>query len=151
MEIEIYREPSTDVLTYGKLYVNGQRFTQTLEDVVREDKVYGKTAIPFGKYKLKLRTEGQKHDNYKVKFSDIHKGMLWLQDLPNFKYIYIHTGSTADDTLGCILVGDCVLRKRNMIVDSRLAYKRLYKVIIEAMERGEEVTVEIKKQPILKK
>lgn len=149
MEIEIFREPSTSILTYGKLYVDGKRFTQTLEDVVRTDgKVYGKTAIPFGKYMLKLRKEGQKNDKYKLRFGDFHKGMLWLQDVPNFQFVYIHTGSYPSDTLGCILVGDSVLRKRNMIVDSQLAYKRLYKVIIDAMNRGEDVTVEIKKQVV---
>ena len=70
--------------------------------------------------------------------------MLWLQNVPNFTFIYIHTGSTEADTLGCILVGDTILRQKQMIVDSRLGYKKLYKVIIEAMDRGEEVTVEIK-------
>src|SRR5574344_955670 len=146
MEIEIFREPSTETLTYGKLYVNGKRFTQTMEDVVRDKKIYGETAIPAGKYVIKLRTEGQIHDRYKVKYEDIHKGMLWLQNVPNFQFVYIHTGSYPRDTLGCILVGDTILRKRDMIVESRLAYKRLYRVIIEAMNKGETVTIEIKNQ-----
>lgn len=145
MEIEIFREPSTDKVTFGTLYVNGKKFTRTLEDVVRDKKVYGHTAIPLGKYIIKLRIEGQKHQNYLRKFGkEFHRGMLWLQNVPNFTFIYIHTGSTEADTLGCILVGDTILRQRQMIVDSRLGYKKLYKVIIEAMDRGEEVTVEIK-------
>ena len=147
MEIEIFREPSTDRVTFGTLYVNGKKFTRTLEDVVRDNKIYGHTAIPLGKYKIKLRTDGQKHQNYLRKFGkEFHRGMLWLQNVPNFNFIYIHTGSTEADTLGCILVGDNILRQKQMIVDSRLGYKRLYKVIIEAMDRGEEVTIEIKNQ-----
>ena len=52
--------------TIGKLFVNGEYFSDTVEDKVRdankdgdlldegETKVYGKTAIPYGKYKIEL-------------------------------------------------------------------------------------------------
>lgn len=147
MLIEVFRQVSLSKnprVTFGKLYVNNKLFTNTLEDVERTEKVYGKTAIPKGKYQIKLRTEGTKTLKYAKVFPDIHKGMLWLQNVPNYEYVYIHTGTTELDTLGCILVGDTIISKQQMIIDSRIAYKRLYKVIIEAMNKGEEVWIDIK-------
>lgn len=147
MLIEIFRQANLSKnprVTFGKLYVNKKLFTNTLEDVERTEKVYGKTAIPKGKYQIKLRTEGEKSARYAKVFPDIHEGMLWLQNVPNYQYVYMHTGTTELDTLGCILVGDTIIAKQQMIIDSRIAYKRLYKVIIQAMKQGEEVWVEIK-------
>ena len=40
------------------------------------------------------------------KYGDMHKGMLWVRDIPGFEYILIHTGNTDEHTSGCLLVGD---------------------------------------------
>ena len=36
----------------------------------------------------------------------MHKGMLWVRDVPGFEYILIHTGNTDEHTAGCLIVGD---------------------------------------------
>ena len=36
----------------------------------------------------------------------MHKGMLWVRDVPGFEYILIHTGNTDEHTSGCLIVGD---------------------------------------------
>ncbi|KKL14000.1 hypothetical protein LCGC14_2520110 [marine sediment metagenome] len=70
----------------------------TLEDEFREIKVSGETRIPSDTYELKLRTEGGLNERYKARFPDIHEGMIWLQNVPNFSWIYLHCGNYDDDT-----------------------------------------------------
>ncbi|KKK90217.1 hypothetical protein LCGC14_2725280, partial [marine sediment metagenome] len=62
-------------------------------------------------------------------FSDIHEGMIWLQNVPGFKYIYIHCGNDDDDTDGCILVGSYL--RLNKVLNSRSTYTRIYPGIVE--------------------
>ena len=58
-----------------------------------------------------------------------------------FKGIRIHAGNTAEDTEGCILVGEN--RKKGMVLNSRLWLNRLKQKIVEAKERGEAVWITI--------
>jgi hypothetical protein len=118
----------------------------TLEDESREEKVYGETCIPEGEYKISFRREGGYHAKYSKRFSDIHKGMLEVCDVPNFKYILIHCGNTDEDTAGCLLLGDTQenndTNKNGFIGKSTQAYKRVYPKIAKALEKGEEVKIE---------
>lgn len=41
-----------DNYTIGELYIEGEYYCDTLEDTVREEKIAGKTAIPYGKYEV---------------------------------------------------------------------------------------------------
>ncbi|MCK5550630.1 MAG: hypothetical protein KAI41_08870, partial [Hyphomicrobiaceae bacterium] len=75
-----------------------------LEDQFNEPKIPGETRIPPGRYRIKFRDEGGMIVRYKKRF-DWHSGMLWLQDVPDFQFIYIHVGNKDDDTDGCLLVG----------------------------------------------
>lgn len=147
MRLELLRYSDNEESTTGLLKVNGKFFCYTIEDEYRDVKVKGETRIPEGTYKIDLRNEGGLTQKYAQKFPGIHKGMLWLRNVPNFQYIYIHVGNTDDNTDGCILVGDSV--NNNTIADgfigsSRPAYTRLYKAIISAMETGEDVEITIK-------
>jgi len=112
----------------------------TLEDKVRDVKVAGVTAIPAGIYDLKLRTEGGMTKRYAEKFPDMHRGMIWLQDVPDFTFVYIHIGNYPRDTDGCILVGTG--HGHEAVWNSTVAYKRIYPLIVEAIE-GDGCTLEI--------
>jgi hypothetical protein len=117
----------------------------TLEDEFRTQKKYGETRIPAGVYEVLLRTEGGFHQRYMAKFPEIHRGMLWLQDVPGFEYILIHIGNKDDDTAGCLLVGDTSIQNvtdEGMIGSSTSAYKRIYPPIAEAIANGERVQIE---------
>lgn len=111
----------------------------TCEDEPRISKVAGKTRIPAGRYKIKLRTEGGKHQRYSELF-DYHEGMLHLQDVPGFEWIYIHIGNTHKDTLGCILTGTTpnhdYLEGGGTVSNSAMAYKRLYLKVVDALHNG---------------
>lgn len=115
----------------------------TLEDERRAVKVAGETRIPAGTYEIKLRSEGGLTKKYAEKFADIHQGMLWLQDVPNFKWIYIHVGNDDDDTEGCILVGQTCDFIRGFAGRSKAAYRDVYKLIVGALNSGEQVFIEI--------
>ena len=146
MKLHLFRYSENDESTLGLLYVNGKFICYTLEDQYQENKVYEETRIPVGEYKITLRTVGGFHERYKVKFKDIHKGTLWIRDIPGFEYVLIHCGNTDNDTAGCILVGDSSLQNvsnRGYIGDSVKAYRRIYPAIAQALTQGEHVTIEI--------
>ena len=116
-----------------------------LEDQYNEPKILGETRIPPGRYQIKLRTEGGMHQRYGARFP-WHRGMLWLQDVPGFEWIYIHVGNKDDDSEGCLLVGDGQISnvvERGQVTNSVAAYRRLYNRIVEALSNGEDVWIDI--------
>lgn len=143
MKLRVVRYLSSDDFTLGMLLdeTNGKHFLcYTLEDEHREEKVMHETRIPAGTYNITLRTVGGFHGRYTKKYGDMHKGMLWVRDVPGFEYILIHTGNTDEHTSGCLIVGNSSDYK-GFIGSSVDAYKRIYSAIAEALERGEEVTI----------
>lgn len=149
MDLEVLRFSSQKDSTNGILFdvTGGKRrfLCYTLEDEHREEKVSSETRIPAGTYKVTLRTVGGFHSRYTNKYGKMHKGMLWVRDVPGFEYILIHTGNTDEHTAGCLIVGDSQqanLGSSNGFVGSSVAaYKRIYPPIAAALEEGEEVTI----------
>jgi len=149
MKLEVLRISSESDSSSGLVFdvTNGRKFLcYSLEDEYRNDKVMHETRVPSGTYKILLRKEGGFHGRYTKKYGDMHKGMLHVQEVPNFKWILIHTGNTDEHTAGCLILGDSqennVLMKDGFIGKSVQAYKRVYPPIAEALENGEEVTIE---------
>lgn len=147
MKLEVIRFSSQKDSTLGLLFdvSNGRKFLSfTIEDEARKTKVRGETRIPAGIYELKLRKEGGYHNRYVKKFGSMHKGMIHVQNVPNFEYILWHTGNTDEHTMGCLLLGDTSqqnITKEGFIGASTEAYKRVYPQIAAALERGEKVKV----------
>lgn len=148
MEISVVRTEQGDDSTLGKLYVNGEFECFTLEDERREVKVPGETAIPSGEYVIKPRALGGMHPKYAERYGELHVGMAWLQDVPGFRYVYIHTGNREDQTEGCLLVGQGFQpahkgENNHIVTGSRNAYVPLYTEIAAAWERQDEVVITI--------
>ncbi len=112
MELTLKRDVVGPDFTLGKLSVDGVFFCYTVEDTIRDVKVAGKTAIPFGRYKVIL--------NMSNRFQKI---MPLLLDVPNYEGVRIHSGNTAADTEGCIIVG--MERTKDGVALSRICWEKL--------------------------
>ena len=147
MKLDVIRLQFGSDATNGILLIDGVFECFTLEDEVRDgQKQMGETAIPLGEYEIKFRTVGGYDAKYQKKFGTTwHKGMLELQDVPNFKYILIHTGNTDEHTAGCLLVGetqqDLDRGKDGFVGGSGDAYKKMYPKVRDALLNGEKVTI----------
>ena len=134
MKLRVERLWKKPAYTVGRLFVDGKFFCNTLEDTVRdlsnEKKVYGKTAIPYGEYKVVY--------NWSPKFG---RNLPRLLNIPAFEGILIHPGNTADDSAGCILVGRNTEVGR--LTESRYTSDKLNVLIEDAQRRGESITIEI--------
>lgn len=129
MNLRLVRKTYTEQSTIGTLSINGVHECYTLEDKVRAVKIKGATAIPAGIYEVTIT------------FSEKFKQPLpLLLNVPNYAGVRIHSGNTAADTEGCVLVG------RSMGVDevrgSRVAFRALYGKIEKAIRR-EKVFIEV--------
>jgi len=148
MELLVKRQSTGDESTIGTMHRTDPALGFrgfTMEDQPNEPKVKGETRIPAGRYKIELRNEGGMTQRYAQKF-DFHRGMLWLQDVPDFTFVYVHYGNYEKDTDGCILIGDGAqsnVLEDGMVTASVAAYSRLYKEIIAAMDAGDEVWITI--------
>ena len=133
--------------TNGMLFIDGVFECYTLEDEVRDVKVYGETAIPKGTYPIEFRKEGGFHNRYSARYKNAHYGMLEIKDIPNFKWVLFHSGNTDENSAGCILVGDTQqdldVSKDGFIGASRNAYKKMYEKIAVPMTNGKKVTLKI--------
>lgn len=107
MKLRLIREPTVQETTFGILFINQHFFCHTLEDAIREPKgeiinhtpveewkIYGKTAIPQGTYKITMEPSEK-----------FHRMVPYLHDVPGFTGILIHGGKDINDTLGCICIG----------------------------------------------
>lgn len=110
----------------------------------------GKTAIPEGTYQIALLN----NKTYKRK-------MPTLLRVPEFKRIVMRTGKTTEQSRGDILVGKAISvvpkdstqgmhtevpdTPADYVLDnSRQSFNLLYKLIEEAIDYGEDVTVEVR-------
>lgn len=147
MKLKVERFNRGSDSTLGMLSIDGVFHSFTCEDEERHKKVTNETAIPKGTYEIKLRDEGGMTKRYANTFPKLHKGMLWLQDVPGFEWVYIHIGNTDDHTSGCILVGYSAsldtLNGGGTIGRSAQAYENLYKKAVAAIESGEPVNITI--------
>ena len=148
MKLEVLRFSSEQDSTNGVLFdVTGKRkfLCYTLEDEYRTKKVMQETRIPAGTYEIKYRKEGGHHKKYTQRYPDIHRGMLHVTNVPNFKWILIHVGNTDEHTAGCLLLGDTQennqIKTNGFIGKSSQAYVRVYDYVARALDMGEKVTI----------
>lgn len=140
MELNVKRIARKDGYTIGRLFINNEYFCDTLEDTDRglkdtmqvneilAKKRKGVTAIPTGKYDVILT------------FSPRFKRVLpLLLSVKCYEGVRIHAGNTAEDTEGCLLVGENKIK--GQIINSRATLERLMSVLLECEKKKEKVTI----------
>ena len=145
MESKIIRVAQGKESTLSQLYINGIFQCYLLEDKIREVKIPSQTAIPKGVFNLKLNTYGAKNVDYKKAFGKVHQGMIEITGLPNFSYVYIHTGNTIEDTAGCPLCGFGfqLIQGDYRVTQSVMAYQMIYpKLVALAKNKANKISIE---------
>ena len=134
MKLTLERDTFSSLGTLGVLFIDGERFCNTLEPCLGITKKYGKygrgACISPGTYSIDL--------HYSPKFK---RYMLTLCAVPLRSGILIHSGNIVEHTEGCILVG-----KREEC--GRLSYSgsnldELFDCCLEAISK-EPITIIIK-------
>lgn len=152
MNLLLERKYCKEKYTVGRLFIDGIFFSNTLEDKVRdinkngrfdngEYKVYAETAIPYGEYEITLDVVSPKFSKYQF-YKEVCKGKLpRLLNVPDFEGILIHCGSTAENSAGCILVGNNTIK--GGLTNSKETFKRLYSILDKANKNNEKITIKI--------
>lgn len=139
MQTKIIRVAQGKQSTLSQLYINDIFQCYLLEDKIRDVKIPKQTAIPTGNYSLRLNTWGGKNAKYRQKFQKFHKGMIEINGLPNFSFVYIHIGNTYTQTAGCPLCGFGfeIVDGDYQIVHSKDAYEMIYPKLLAIAESKE--------------
>lgn len=117
MKIKVDRKWKKEKYTIGRLYINGEFICNTIEDTdrgltqsmseeeIKSKKIYGKTAIPSGRYKILMNVVSPKFSQ-KEFYMNVCKGKVpRLEGIKGFSGVLIHSAATADNVEGCIGVG----------------------------------------------
>ena len=135
MEVILHRAYKKPNYTIGKWYINGKPWKDCCEDPdrgldmwmpVREiegKKIYGKTAIPRGRYELDL--------TYSPKFK---RDLPLIKGVPCWVGVRIHAGNSVDDTDGCPLPGDN--KAVGKVLNSRKAEDEFVEMLRSEKEKG---------------
>ena len=134
MQVKIDRKWRKPTYTIGIVYIDDERFCESMEDTdrgLRQDmsvgeisriKVAGETAIPTGKYKVAM--------TYSPRYNRM---MPQIMNVKGFAGIRIHSGNTAKDSLGCVLLGVATNPdKKEWIGDSRNTCKKFEELLNKA-------------------
>lgn len=152
MELLLDRKYCKEKYTVGRLFIDNVFFSNTLEDKVRdinkngkfdngEYKVYAETAIPYGEYEITLDVVSPKFSKYQF-YKEVCNGKLpRLLNVPNFEGVLIHCGSTANNSAGCILVGNNTIK--GGLTNSKETFKKLYSILDKANKNNEKITIKI--------
>ena len=142
IKFKLIRSHPKDTYCIGDFYIDYgdnkeyQFFSNTLEDTIRdlnkdgvnEVKIYGKTAIPYGTYKITI--------TYSPKFQ---RNLPLINNVNGFEGVRIHSGNTSEDTEGCLLVG--VNDQVGQIHHSKVTFDKLFDLMIQSGQ--EEFILEI--------
>lgn len=152
MKLKSKRIFKGDLYTISKLYIDGVYECEVLEDTdrglsnsmniseIKKVKQYGKTAIPTGTYAIDMDTVSPKFKDRS--WAKVCDGKLpRLKNVKGFDGVLIHVGNKPEDTLGCLLTG--YNKVKGQVVNSTVAFTKLYEKMKEAYDRGESINLTI--------
>ena len=147
MKLTLKRIALKPTYTIGKLYIDDNYFCDTLEDTVRdlnkdgkfdngEEKIKGKTAIPYGTYEITTNIVSKRFKN-RVWAKPYGGKIPRLINVPSFDGVLLHPGSSAEDTSGCLLVG------KNTIVGRLADSQKTFHALMQKIKNQKNLTIEI--------
>ena len=134
MRLTLIRKWNKKDYCIGDLYIDGVWFCNVLEDTdrglkdemseeeIKKLKVKGETAIPTGIYHVYI--------TWSPKYN---KPMPLIEGVKGYSGIRIHSGNTAKDTEGCLIVGKN--KEVGKVLESRKMYNALFKRLQQTNER----------------
>ncbi|WP_310394164.1 DUF5675 family protein [Hymenobacter sp.] len=132
MHLDLYRDLSAHGCTLSRLHLAGNFECFVCEDVVRTGpKVWGKTAIPAGTYRVVI-TFSPRFQTY----------LPLLLNVPGYQGIRIHSGNSEHQSLGCLLPGQALMPGRVGVLRSRAACASLF-AKLKKVEKKEVITLTI--------
>lgn len=156
MEVLVYRKWPKDGYTIGRVFIDGKLICNSLEDedrglsdameesTIKSRKIYGKTAIPRGRYTIDMDTVSPKFSQ-KEFYMEVCQGRLpRIKNVKGFEGILIHVadGPKGADLLeGCIGVGHN--KRVGQLCDGKETFKKIYAMMKEAHAKGEPIYITI--------
>lgn len=150
MKILVDRKYKKEDYTISNLYIDGVWFCNVIEDTdrhlkqtdslatIQAKKVYAKTAIPSGTYKVTLDFVSPKFSK-KTYYKNFCGGKLpRLCNIPGFEGILIHIGNDQTDSAGCLIVGENKVKGK--VINSKATFEKLYKKLLTDKNN---ITIEI--------
>lgn len=134
MRLTLIRIANRPTYCIGKLYIDGIYQCDVLEDTDRglddkmseaeilKKKVKGQTAIPSGVYPVYI--------TWSPKYK---KPMPLIENVKGYSGIRIHSGNSAKDTEGCLLVGKN--KEVGKVLESRKTYNELFNILNTTNEK----------------
>jgi hypothetical protein len=130
MNLKLVRTDFSEDTTLGELYIDDVFECFICEDAVRDEKIKGITAIPYGTYEVVV--------SYSPRFG---RYLPLLLNVPNYTGVRIHKGNVHEDTEGCLLPG--VRKGIDSVLDSKKAFDKLYPKIVHALQNSGKVFIEV--------
>lgn len=155
MKLLLERKYKKDTYTIGKLYIDGAYFCDTIEDKdrglkstmsiaeIKKIKKPSITAIPTGTYTVTMNVISPKYSKVDWYVKNCNGArMPRLLNVNGYDGVLIHTGNSAQDSDGCILVGkNDVVGK---VTKSKEYFIQLYSKLSQANKKGESISITIK-------
>ena len=139
MIVKLIRKEFTEQSTIGEVFINGKFLCYSLEDkdrglkdsdqieLIALNKVYAKTAIPYGTYRCLFTMSNR-----------FQRVLPEITNVKGFKGVRIHSGNTALDSEGCILLG--MSKQKDFIGQSRTALSNFFLKVAPAKRFVLEIT-----------
>lgn len=135
IEYVLTRKEFTEKSTIGELTLEGKHQCYILEDKTRkpdEKKVFGKTAIPYGRYQIIITQS--------AKFKRL---LPLLVNVPGYEGIRIHKGNSDLDSEGCLIVGSS--KAKDWVSGSKDAFDVIFPQLQKQLAEGSKIFVTITK------
>jgi hypothetical protein len=142
-DFSLTRLQSDGVGTHSRISDGSTAICEALELAFHAPKIAGRTRIPSGTYKLGFRARSHFDAVYRERVTragQIYRGMIEIENVPDFSALLFHCGNTIADSEACVLCGNRVVAGASGYFipggESEPAFLRLYAALSAAIAAG---------------